>query len=144
MHEHRNIVFTGLLHHEVTNRGFGFDQSFVKVQFGIHIRADCIVVDRLKNGRHDEEGQEQSETYQHRVRRSLRSAQGLAQDRQHNDDAHKRGHHEQHRWQQREGRHQAQQLQTHAVLLAGFAATHIDEWNTLRLRHHRHHAHGNE
>jgi len=86
----------------------------------LHVRHQGVGVDVVQDGRHDKEGEEQGQTHQHGVGGCLACAQGLSQNRQNNDDAHKRGHHEQEGWQQRERCHQGQQLQRQAVLLLAF------------------------
>ena len=132
MHEQTNVVFAGLFHHEIAQRLFCGGQGFVKGHAFLHVGHQGVGVNVVQDGRHNKQGEEQSQTHQHGVGGRLACAQCLAQNGQHNDDAHKGGHHEQKRWQQGKRCHQGQQLERQAVLLLAFgAACDVDHGDAL-------------
>ena len=87
LHEEGNVRLARLLEHEALERRLGLLQRFVEGKAVLAVWHVGVGVDFLQHRAHDEKGQEQRQPDHHLVgRRGLR-ADGLAQQRQHDDDA---------------------------------------------------------
>lgn len=69
------------------------------------------IVDLTEGRTHDDVGKEERQSDEQLVRRHVRRAQRLAQERQDHDDPRERSHHDQDRGREREDREQEEHLQ---------------------------------
>ncbi|KAI1694737.1 hypothetical protein Ddc_21864 [Ditylenchus destructor] len=116
-HEQFKVAGAGLRQHKVLDRALGLVDCVLGGHFFRQVRLQGLLVHLVEHRRHDEQRQEQGHAGEDLVRRRLLQAQGLAQDREHDDDPREAGHQHDERRDKAQRRHDQQDLQADRVFL---------------------------
>src|SRR6266852_795537 len=109
-HQHQ-VLLARLPDHELAhrlNRDLGRP---LETDAAFQIRLECVAVDLRQHGLHREQRQKQREADEDRVRRRFLDAQGVPQQRQHDDDPRERSHDHEDRRRQAQNRKDRENLQ---------------------------------